>query len=148
MSGENYDDVLRKTIKFLDENDIPYEVIVGKDSSLKKDDENMPETWFIREGYVLKESLNNSRDNGCEECIVYPDAKSRLMVGYYTDDNNFHEVWGLHFKGLITTSNSWSLVINEKDPRNISMDEVIKIIEEEGFGYKIGSDPFEEIRRK
>ena len=108
----------------------------------------MPETWFIREGYVLKESLNNSRDNGCEECIVYPDVKSRLMVGYYTDDNKFHEVWGLHFKGLITTSNSWSLVISEKDPRNISMDEVIKIIEEEGFGYKVGSDPFEEIRRK
>lgn len=36
----------------------------------------------------------------------------------------------------------------EKDPRNISMEEAIKIIEEEGFGYKVGSDPFEEIRRK
>lgn len=148
MSGENYDDVLRKTVKFLDENDIPYEVIVGKDSSLKKDDENMPETWFIRELYVFIEALNNSRDNGCEECIVYPDVKSRLMVGYYTDDNKFHEVWGLHFKGLITTSNSWSLIINEKDYRNISVEEAIKIIEEEGFGYKVGSDPFEEVKKK
>ena len=136
------------TFDFLHQAGIPYEVVAGKDILDKKDDEDIPETWFIREGYVLKQSLNNSRDNGCEECIVYPDVKSRLMVGYYTDDNNFYEVWGLHFKGLITTNNSWSLLINEKDYRNISVEEAIKTIEKEGFSYTIGSDPFEEVKKK
>lgn len=148
MSGENYYDVLEKTTDFLYENGIPYIVISGKDIDLKQDDNDIPETWFIREGYVLNESLDNSRNNGCEECILYLNTKSRLMVGYYTDNNDFHEVWGLHFKGLITTNNSWSLLIDEKDPRNINMDDAIKIIEEQGFSYTVGDNPFEEIKKK
>lgn len=148
MNNGNNGYAIENVVEVLNENDVPYEVIAGDDIADKKDDENIPETWFIRELYVLIESLNNSRDNGCEECIVYPDVKSRLMVGYYTDDNKFHEVWGLHFKGLITTNNSWSLLINEKDYRNISVEEAIKTIEKEGFSYTIGNDPFEEVKKK
>ena len=148
MSNGNYGDVVDKTIGFLHDNGIPVQIVVGEDIDIKPVDNDIPETWFIREDYVLRESLKNSRDNGCDKCVIYPNAKSRLMVGYYTSDNKFHEVWGLHFKGIIATENSWSLLIDEHDNRNTNIEEAIKIIEEKGFSHSIGDNPYEEVKKK
>ena len=40
------------------------------------------------------------------------------------------------------------LIINEKDYRNMSIEEAIKAIVEKGFSFTIGDDPFEEVKKK
>ena len=140
---------IQRVVDFFYDNNIKFKASSGKPLGFKDEKTNIPETWFIREGYVLKEFLNDSRNNGCEECIIHPDIECKIVVGQYSyETGEFHEVWGVNFKGLIATKNSWGLLTNENYPNNLSTDEAIKTIEKEGFSYKVGSDPFEEVRKK
>ena len=38
----------------------------------EKDDENIPEIWFAREEYVLRDALNDSIEQGNTTCDYYP----------------------------------------------------------------------------
>ena len=133
---------------FLKKNDIPFQPIfcLHKENEPENiDDSNFPETWMIRERYVLEDSLNDSINKGCAECVIYPDVKSKLSIGYYKEDGTYDEIWGLNFTGLITTGNSWSFLIDEQDERNVSIEEAKQIIIEKGLSYTIGDNPFENL---
>ena len=133
---------------FLDKHGIPYQIITGFPQMDDIDDLNIPEIWMVREKYVLEDSLDESRSKGCEECTIYPDAKAKLSMGYYMEDGSYVEVWGLNYSGLIETDNSWTLLIDENDERNISIEEAKKVVEEKGLKSIIGNDPLEGLQAK
>jgi hypothetical protein len=127
--------------RFLEKHGIPYEIVTGTPQKDDVDDLSIPEVWMVRERFVLEDSLKESIEKGCKECVVYPKTNAKLSMGYYLDDGSYYEVWGLHYKGLIETSNSWTLLINENDPRNFTIEDAIEIIKEKGLSYTEGEEP-------
>ena len=138
--------------KFLDKHGIPYRIIVGGPQKEEIDNPNLPETWMARERYVLEDSLEQSKENGCTECVLYPSTKAKLSIGYYLN-GEYHEIWGLNFNGLIETSNpdgkdrTWTLLINEGDKRNISIEEARDVIREKGLIIKEGDNPLQDLSK-
>ena len=128
-------------VRFLEKNDIPYEVITGQPQMDDIDDPDFPETWLARERYVLEDSIDDSISKGCTDCTVYPETKSKLSMGYYLNNGEYVEIWGLNFNGIVETDNSWTFLINENDERNISIEEAKNILGEKGLNYSIGQDP-------
>lgn len=133
-------------VNFLEKNNIPYQVIVSEAQKDDIDDDKIPEIWMAREEYVLVDSLNESKEKGCTECTIYPKTEACLSMGYNSKDGIYHEIWGLNFKGLIETDNSWTFLIDEEDNRNISLDEAEDIIKKFGLSYTYGYDPLDNIR--
>ena len=127
-------------MRFLDKHEIPYKLITGMAPKETTDNPNIPETWLIRDKGVLIESLTDSKNHGCNECVIYPNIKSSFSMGYYLRDGSYCEVWGLNFKGVIETNNSLTFLINENDKRNVTIEEACKTIEEMGMSYTIGSN--------
>ncbi len=58
--------------KFLDKYSIPYQIITGEKQQEDVDDPKIPEIWMARERYVLEDSLAESKEKGCTDCVVYP----------------------------------------------------------------------------
>ena len=135
-------------IRVLNKNNIPYRIVAGKVNKSEFDDRDMPETWLIREAYVLEDSLSLSAEKGITDCVIYPDSKATLSVGYYLEDGTYHEVWGLNFDGLIEVGDTWNFLINENDKRNLSIEDAKKIILDKGLRYTIGKDPMTDIKNK
>lgn len=131
--------------KFLEKNGIPYQIVTGVPQTDDVDDPKIPEIWMAREEYVLEDSLAESKEKGCTNCVVYPETKAKLSMGYYLEDGSYYEVWGLNFKGLIETDNSWTFLIDEGDSRNISVEQAEKIIIDSGLGYTIGENPTSKV---
>lgn len=130
--------------KFLDKYDIPYEIITGESQKDDIDNPKTPEIWMVREKAVLEESIAESIERGCKDCSIFPKIKSKLSMGYFMQNGEFKEIWGVNFKGLIKTDNSWTLLINEDDKRNLSMDEAKEIITKNGLEIKKEENPVKE----
>ena len=128
-------------VSFLEKNDIPYEVVTGIPQEDDIDNPLIPEIWMIRERYVLEDSIKESKEKGCKECVIYPDTSAKLSMGYYLKDNTYMEIWGLNFKGLVETDNSWSFLIDENDSRNITIEDAKEIINDYGLNYTVGNNP-------
>lgn len=137
----NYSATPEDIVRFLEKNNIPYRVITGEPQKDDIDDPKIPEIWMAREKYVLEDSLTESREKGCTDCVIYPDTTAKLSMGYYLKDGLYHEIWGLNFTGLIETDNSWTFLIDENDSRNVSAEEAKTIISDNGLGYTIGKEP-------
>ncbi len=129
--------------KFLDKHHIPYEIITGVPQKDDIDNPKIPEIWMAREDYVLRDSLAESKERGCEDCTIYPSTKAKLSMGYTLKDGSYHEIWGVNFKGLIETKNSWTLLIDESDQRNLSIEYAKKIIAESGFKFAEAKSPIQ-----
>ena len=140
----------REAAKFFEENNITYDLSFGDYMGYQDENTDVPETWFIREGYVFNEFLNDSINHGCTECIVYPDIKARITVGqysYWTGD--FCVAWEVNFERLVTTKSGWALMTNEGYPTNIkTTEEITDMLKEKGFSYTIGENPYDEIKKK
>lgn len=121
--------------KFLDKHDIAYEIVAGEPQKDDIDEPKMPEIWMAREKYVLVDSIKESKEKGCTDCTLYNETNAKLSMGYYLADGNYIEVWGLNYKGLIETDNSWTLLIDEGEKRNISIEEAKEILEEQALPY-------------
>ena len=129
--------------KFLDKHNIPCEIITGVPQKDDIDNPQIPEIWMAREDYVLKDSLAESKERGCENCTIYPSTRAKLSMGYTLKDGSYHEIWGVNFKGLIETQNSWTLLIDELDKRNLSIEDAKKIIAESGFEFTEARSPIQ-----
>ena len=129
--------------RFLDKYNIPYQIIAGEAQKDDIDDPKIPEIWMAREKYVLEDSLTESKEKGCTDCVVYPDTNAKLSMGYYLKDGSYYEIWGLNFKGLIETDNSWTFLIDELDSRNLSIEEAEKKNKKKGLKYRVGKTPIE-----
>lgn len=129
--------------RFLDKYNIPYQIVTGEPQKDDIDDPNIPEIWMAREKYVLEDSIKESIQKGCTECVVYPETRAKLSMGYYLKDGSYHEIWGVRFRGLIETDNSWTFLIDESDSRNLSIEQAKEIINERGLEYIEKKTPIE-----
>lgn len=121
--------------KFLDKHNIPYKIVTGIPQKDDIDDCKIPEIWMAREKFVLEDSIDESKEKGCTNCIFYTNTDAKLSMGYYMNDGSYKEIWGLNYNGLIETDNSWTFLINEGDERNISIEQAKEILIEKGLVY-------------
>lgn len=129
--------------RFLDKYNIPYQIVTGEPQKDDIDDPNIPEIWMAREKYVLEDSLEESKQKGCTDCVIYPETRAKLSMGYNLKDGSYREIWGVRFRGLIETDNSWTFLIDEQDERNLSVEEAKKIVGERGLEYIEKKSPIE-----
>lgn len=126
-------------IQYLDKKGISYKIVGSKFS--KKEDKDNPkikEIWMARELEVLKESLAESKSKGNKKAIIYPNVNAELSMGYYDENDEYSEIWGIKFEGLIETDNSWTFLIDGTDKRNVKINKhIINIIKEQGFEIEV-----------
>ena len=105
-------------------------------------DENIPELWFAREEYVLRDALNDSIEQGNTTCDYYPLLQGFLNLNYSTNSIPFnYNVDGRKILGVIALEDKMILLINNgNDDRNISPFQAHRIMEELGVSVNIHSD--------
>ena len=105
-----------------DDNDFTYQA-----------DYNAKPIWFAREKYVLVDALNDSKANGFNQCIFYPNVEANLSMEYLTSTLNTEKVDGRDFRGLIELEDKLILLINQNDKRNLDMRGVFQATEQIGI---------------
>lgn len=115
----------------------------------EKDDENIPELWFAREEYVLRDALNDSIEQGNTTCDYYPLLQGFLSLNYRVNsDLSSYSVDGRKILGVIALEDKMILLINNgNDTRNISPFQAHKIMEELGVSANVHSDSEFNIER-
>lgn len=105
-------------------------------------DENIPELWFAREEYVLRDALNDSIEQGNTTCDYYPLLQGFLNLNYSANSIPFnYNVDGRKILGVIALEDKMILLINNgNDDRNISPFQAHRIMEELGVSVNIHSD--------
>lgn len=105
-------------------------------------DENIPELWFAREEYVLRDALNDSIKQGNTTCDYYPLLQGFLNLNYSANSIPFnYNVDGRKILGVIAVEDKMILLINNgNDDRNISPFQAHRIMEELGVSVNIHSD--------
>lgn len=108
----------------------------------EQDDENIPELWFAREEYVLRDALNDSIEQGNTTCDYYPLLQGFLNLNYSANSIPFnYNVDGRKILGVIALEDKMILLINNgNDDRNISPFQAHRIMEELGVSVNIHSD--------
>ena len=101
-------------------------------------DENIPELWFAREEYVLRDALQESIALGNTSCDYYPLVEGAISLKYdETYKTLSHSLDGRNILGVIVLEDKMVLMINGLDPRNLKPGQVKKIIEEMGISANI-----------
>ena len=115
----------------------------------EKDDENIPELWFAREEYVLRDALNDSIEQGNTTCDYYPLLQGFLSLNYRVNSIlSSYSVDGRKILGVIALEDKMILLINNgNDTRNISPFQAHKIMEELGVSANVHSDSEFNIER-
>lgn len=112
-------------------------------------EENMPEIWFAREEYVLRDALKESIEMGNNTCDYYPLLQGFLSLNY--SDNTLlssYNVDGRKILGVVALEDKMILMINNgKDRRNLSPFQVHKVIEELGVSVNVHPDTDFDIKR-
>ncbi len=105
-------------------------------------DENIPELWFAREEYVLRDALNDSIEQGNTTCDYYPLLQGFLNLNYSANSIPFnYNVDGRKILGVIALEDKMILLINNgNDDRNISPFQAHRIMEELGVSVNVHSD--------
>ena len=105
-------------------------------------DENIPELWFAREEYVLRDALNDSIEQGNTTCDYYPLLQGFLNLTYSANSIPFnYNVDGRKILGVIALEDKMILLINNgNDDRNISPFQAHRIMEELGVSVNVHSD--------
>lgn len=117
--------------RFLDKRNFSYQVVVGEYISDNYiNDEEIPELWFAREEFVLKDALEESLSKGITSCMLYNKLDGELSVGYYKQDGNFIEIEGRFLQGIVETEDKMILMINHKEERNLDFNDVARIVKE------------------
>ena len=112
---------------------IPYEE--------EKQDENIPELWFAREEYVLRDALNESIEKGNTTCDYYPALEGVLSLNYSSNERlSSFSVDGRKISGVIALEDKMILMINNgNDPRNLNPLQVQMVMDELNVSANIHS---------
>lgn len=110
--------------------DIPYQ---------EESDENIPELWFAREEYVLRDALNDSIEQGNTTCDYYPLLQGFIDLNYCENSLPMnHSIDGRKILGVITLEDKMILLINNgNDDRNIDPFQAHQIMEELGINVNV-----------
>ena len=112
---------------------IPYEE--------EKQDANIPELWFAREEYVLRDALNESIEKGNTTCDYYPALEGVLSLNYSSNERlSSFSVDGRKISGVIALEDKMILMINNgDDPRNLNPLQIQMIMDELNISTNIHS---------
>lgn len=112
---------------------IPYEE--------EEQDEKIPELWFAREEYVLKDALNDSIEQGNSTCDYYPTVEGILSLNYSSNKRpSSFSVDGRKIFGVIALEDKMILMINNgDDPRNLDPLQVQMVMDELNISANIHS---------
>ncbi len=119
--------------KLLNEFSIQYEE--------EKEDENIPELWFAREEYILRDALNDSIGKGNTTCDYYPALEGKLSLNYSSNQRpTSFNVDERKISGVIALEDKMILMINNgNDPRNLNPLQVQMVMDELNISANIHS---------
>ena len=131
-------------IKFLEDNNKPYSEVTFSPSVIEYNDkDSIPELWFAREEYVIKDALNDSKIKGINYLEYYPNVIGNINLGYITNSNNSNiSIDGRSIKGLIKLEDKIVLIINQENNKDKNLDfiNIISIIRENNMEFDIVLD--------
>jgi hypothetical protein len=124
-------------IKYLEANNKPYgEVTFAHLKDEFQDGDDLPELWFAREEYVLKDALDDSKSKGVTSCIYYPLAFGQMDLGYLTSSDKKVNVDGRLFGGVVQLDDKVVLIIEQENNvdskgnnRNMTPKKVLGLLE-------------------
>lgn len=121
-------------IEELDKRNIFYNQVIFEDNDFTNDiDYNVKPIWFAREKYVLNDALKDSKENGFNKCVYYPNVTGNLSMEYLTKTIEREKVDGRDFKGLIELEDKLILLVNQNDKRNLDMRGVFQVTQNIGI---------------
>lgn len=131
-------------IKYLEDNNKQYtEVSFAPTIEYYRDSDSIPELWFAREEYVIKDALNDSKIKGINYLEYYPNVIGNINLGYITNSNNSNiSIDGRSIKGLIKLEDKIVLIINQENNKDKNLDfiNIISIIRENNMEFDIVLD--------
>ena len=131
-------------IKYLEDNNKQYtEVSFAPTIEYYRDSDSIPELWFAREEYVIKDALNDSKIKGINYLEYYPNVIGNINLGYITNSNNSNiSIDGRSIKGLIKLEDKIVLIINQENNKDKNLDfrSIISIIRENNMEFDIVLD--------
>lgn len=135
-------------IQYLEANNKPYgEVTFTSFEDEFQDGDDLPELWFAREAYVLRDALEDSKGKNITSCIYYPLAFGQMNLGYLTSNDRKVNVDGRLFGGVVQLEDKVVLVIEQEDnvdkdgkSRNMTPSIVLTIMEELGIKCDVSFD--------
>lgn len=136
-------------IKYLEENNKQYAEVTFDSSLLNEyqDGDNIPEIWFAREQYVLDDALLDSKNKNLTHLEIYPLIDGNIKLGYIANVADNYSIDGRLFKGLLKIDDKLILIINQINnvdekgsSRNITINDIINVVEKYGFTYSLKDD--------
>ena len=131
-------------IKYFEDNNKQYtEVSFAPTIEYYRDSDSIPELWFAREEYVIKDALNDSKIKGINYLEYYPNVIGNINLGYITNSNNSNiSIDGRSIKGLIKLEDKIVLIINQENNKDKNLDfiNIISIIRENNMEFDIVLD--------
>ena len=135
-------------IKYLEANNKPYgEVTFAHLEDEFQDGDDLPELWFAREEYVLKDALDDSKSKNITSCIYYPLAFGQMDLGYLTSSDKKVNVDGRLFGGVVQLDDKVVLIIEQEDnvdskgnERNMTPRKVLELMERMDVQYEVSYD--------
>lgn len=100
------------------------------------EESNNKELWFAKEGYVLKDALNESLELGIDTCEYFPNIRGGLVLGFPSDIR----IANLPIHGVIVLEDKIVLILDQGIKENIKVEEALKILEEKGITPNIKED--------
>lgn len=98
------------------------------------------ELWFVRENYVFKDAVADSREKGAQQCIYYPNVVGDLELQYLSNSNNIFEVDGRLIHGVVEFPDKLVLLIQQNDPRNMMEEDVYRILADNKISTLVDTD--------
>lgn len=123
----------------------PRQDLLSEDDLLQHEEvqeENIPEIWFAREEYELRDALNESIKMGNTTCDYYPLLQGFLSLNYSDNTNlSSYSIDGRKILGVIALEDKMILMINNgNDRRNLTPFQVHKVMEELGVSVNVHRD--------
>ena len=113
------------------------------------DGDVLKEIWFARDKEVLIEAMEDSIKKRHLSCSYYPGEVSKLSIGYNSshDPEEYFEIDGRFCKGTIVFKDKMVLLVNQKDKRNLTKEEVLPLLSKK-FKVCVVKDGIKSIRRR
>lgn len=119
--------------RYLDKNNMEYEIVEGIYGMPKQDDPDLGELIFARNEEIATLGMNESAELGSYHTKLYPDVEGELCIGMHvkneeTEKTEYRELYNLQLKGVIDSGRDITFVVNESNEGNLSKEELKALI--------------------
>ncbi len=131
-------------INYLSEKDLKYVEVSFLDNDIDFDvteesaENKVPELWFARDLYVVKDAIDSSVDRGVFQASLMPLVTGNLVLSYNDNYGEPNSIDGRLFKGVVACPDKLILLVNQKDEsKNIDVADIESILNANDFIYSI-----------